>query len=132
MRDILECIYISICCLVFDIEVLKQYYFTNLTAVLIAHWSSLYLYKESKCTFSLFVCVAMCQGVEFINIVSIIWNNPTSLHSYVHLTCHYISGYTIFFDNADNFFLIIVLQFWLSTILINANEWCHLKLTRAY
>jgi hypothetical protein len=24
------------------------------------------LYKESKCTFSLFVCVAMCQGNEFI------------------------------------------------------------------
>jgi hypothetical protein len=63
-------------------------------------------------------------------IVSIIWNNPTSLHLYIHLAVSLqYSGYTIFFDNAQNFLYYIVLQFWLSTILIITSEWCHQKLT---
>jgi hypothetical protein len=61
---------------------------------------------------------------------SIIWNNPTSLHLYIHLAVSLqYSGYTIFFDNAQNFLYYIVVQFWLSTILIITSEWCHQKLT---
>jgi hypothetical protein len=63
--------------LVFDIE---DYDFMNLSAVLIAHWSSLYLYKESKWILSVyFVCVAMCQGDEF---KYVLWDMPIVIIRY--------------------------------------------------
>jgi hypothetical protein len=52
--------------------------------------------------------VITCQPTIYLwdmSIVSIIWHNPTSLNLYIHLAVSLqCSGYTIFFDNANNFF----------------------------
>jgi hypothetical protein len=62
---------------VFDIEVLKPIWFHEF-AVLIAHWSSLYLYKELKCTFSKNISLRYLHWLALYVIT-------TGLHSYFHL-----------------------------------------------
>ena len=72
-------------------------------------------------------------------ILSILWeilfgHNPKKSGKFLSAPNFFLpvrpcSGYTIFFDNAHNFLYYIVLQFWLSAILIITNEWCHQKLT---
>jgi hypothetical protein len=59
-----------------------------------------------------------------MSIVSVIGNNPTSLNLYIHLAVSLQLRVYYILDNAYNFLYYIVLQFWLSTILIITNEWC--------
>jgi hypothetical protein len=58
-------------------EVLKPIWFHEF-AVLIAHWSSLYLYKESKCTFSKNISLRYVHWLALYVIT-------TGLHSYFRL-----------------------------------------------
>jgi hypothetical protein len=49
----------------------------------------------------------------------------SQLRNWIRPCHHHISGYTI----RSQFLSYIVLQFWLCTILVFTNEWCHLKQT---
>jgi hypothetical protein len=63
--------------------------------------------------------ITVCLYLWDMSIVSIIWNYPTSLHSYIHLAVSlYFRVYYMFRQCSQFLSYYIVLQFWLSTILI--------------
>ena len=87
--------FIFICRLLFDIDILKQYDFKNLLAISIVNSDSFYIYTRSQNVLLvylfMFVCVAMCQGDEFIvfilDVGTIGFSQPT------------INWYSFYFSN---------------------------------